>query len=161
MAVVQKITPCLWFNGNAEEAVNHYVEIFENSRIGHVSRYGKGQHMPESTVLTIMFELAGQQFMALNGGVQFPFTEAISLSVSCDTQAEIDHFWDRLTAGGKPVQCGWLKDKFGLSWQIVPAMLADLMSSGEPERANRVMTALLGMVKLDVAALQQAHDGKV
>ena len=161
MAVVQKITPCLWFNGNAEEAVNHYVEIFENSRIGHVSRYGKGQHMPEATVLTIMFELAGQQFMALNGGVQFPFTEAISLSVSCDTQAEIDHFWDRLTAGGKPVQCGWLKDKFGLSWQIVPAMLADLMSSGEPERANRVMTALLGMVKLDVAALQQAHDGKV
>ena len=161
MAVVQKITPCLWFNGNAEEAVNHYVEIFENSRIGHVSRYGKGQHMPESTVLTIMFELAGQQFMALNGGVQFPFTEAISLSVSCDTQAEIDHFWDRLTAGGKPVQCGWLKDKFGLSWQIVPAMLADLMSSGEPERANRVMTALLGMVKLDIAALQRAHDGKV
>ena len=161
MAVVQKITPCLWFNVNAEEAVNHYVEIFENSRIGHVSRYGKGQHMPESTVLTIMFELAGQQFMALNGGVQFPFTEAISLSVSCDTQAEIDHFWDRLTAGGKPVQCGWLKDKFGLSWQIVPAMLADLMSSGEPERANRVMTALLGMVKLDIAALQRAHDGKV
>lgn len=159
MAKIQKITPCLWFDRNAEEAANHYVSIFENSRIVRVARYDKGRHKPEGTILMIVFELAGQQFMALNGGPEFKFTEAISLSVSCDTQAEIDHFWGKLSAGGTPVQCGWLKDKFGLSWQVVPAALADMLKDGAAERGSRVMTALLGMVKLDLAALRRAYEG--
>lgn len=160
MAKIQKITPCLWFDTNGEEAVNHYMSIFDDSRIVKTSRYDKGRHKPEGTILTILFELAGQQFMVLNGGPEFKFTEAISMSVSCDTQTEIDYFWDKLSAGGKPVQCGWLRDKFGLSWQIVPAGLADMLQDHKSERANRVMTALMGMVKLDLAALQKAYDGR-
>lgn len=160
MAKIQKITPCLWFDDEAEAAANHYMQIFDNSRTLRITRYDKGRHKPEGAVLTILFELAGQQFIALNGGPEFTFTEAVSMSVSCDTQAEIDYYWDKLCAGGAPVQCGWLKDKFGLSWQIVPAALADMLQEGEPERASRVMTALLGMVKLDLAALQRAYDGR-
>jgi len=156
MPKLQKITPCLWFDGNAEAAVEHYASIFANSRTVDVARYGEGAPQPKGTVMLIKFELEGQRFLALNGGSQFPFTEAISMSVACDSQAEIDHIWDRLCEGGKPVRCGWLKDKFGLSWQIVPAALADIMGRGDPARAQRVMTALLAMVKLDIAALERA-----
>jgi predicted 3-demethylubiquinone-9 3-methyltransferase (glyoxalase superfamily) len=160
MTTVQKITPCLWFSNNAEEAVNFYLSIFDNSRIIRVSHYSKNMPMPEGAVLTIDFELAGQRFQALNGGPMFTFTEAISLSVDCETQAEIDRYWDRLTSGGgKPVQCGWLKDKYGLSWQIVPSALAKMMQDGSPERTARAMAALMGMVKLDIAALKKAYDG--
>ena len=159
MPTIQKITPCLWCNGNAEDLANHYISIFPNSRIIHTSRYGKGQHMPEGTVLVVDFELAGQRFQALNTGIDVPFTDAISLSVSCADQAEIDRLWDRLCEGGKAVQCGWLKDKFGLSWQIVPAVFGELMQKGTPEQLNRVMSALLKMVKLDIAALQAAYEG--
>ena len=158
MAQFQKITPCLWFDANAEEAANHYVSIFENSRIVRVSRYDKGRQMPEGTVLLLEFELAGQRFMALNGGPVFTFNEAVSMVVSCETQAEIDHFWERLSDGGAPIQCGWLKDKYGLAWQIVPAALGDMLQGGG-ERASRVMTTLLDMVKLDLAALRRAYDG--
>jgi predicted 3-demethylubiquinone-9 3-methyltransferase (glyoxalase superfamily) len=160
MAKLQKITPCLWFNSNAEEAVNHYIGIFDNSRIVRVTRNGKRGPHPEGSVLVILFELAGQQFMALNGGPQFKFTEAISMSVNCDSQTEIDHYWDKLCAGGAPVQCGWLKDKFGLSWQVAPAAMPDLLDGGTSERGNRVMAAMMGMVKLDLAALQRAYDGR-
>ena len=159
MPTIQKITPCLWSNAAAEELANHYVSIFPNSRIVNVSRYGKGQRVPEGTALMVDFELAGQRFQALNGGIDFPYSQAISLSVSCDGQAEVDHLWDRLVDGGKPVQCGWLTDKFGLSWQIVPKAFGELMSKGTPEQSARVMTAMLGMIKLDVAALQKAFDG--
>jgi len=159
MAKLQAITPCLWFDGKAEEAVKHYTGIFADSRILQVTRWGKDGRMPEGSVLLILFELAGQQFQALNGGPEFTFTEAISLSVACDTQAEIDRLWARLCDGGTPVQCGWLKDKFGLSWQIVPAALPAMLQDHASDRAGRVMQALMGMVKLDLAALQRAYDG--
>jgi predicted 3-demethylubiquinone-9 3-methyltransferase (glyoxalase superfamily) len=160
MPNLQKITPCLWFDRNVEEAARFYVSIFEDSRILEISHYGKGMPLPEGTVLTVVFELAGQRFMGLNGGPQFPFTEAISMAVACDSQTEIDRFWEKLTAdGGQPVQCGWLKDKFGLSWQIVPAGLGAMIQE-KSERSGRVMSALLGMVKLDMAALQKAYDGR-
>jgi predicted 3-demethylubiquinone-9 3-methyltransferase (glyoxalase superfamily) len=159
MAQVQKITPCLWFDRNAEEAVNHYISIFANSRIGTLSRYGDAGPLPKGTVLTIIFELEGQRFMALNGGPHFKFTEAISLSVSCDTQAELDRFWEKLSAGGEKGRCGWLKDKFGLSWQIVPSVLGEMMQDKHAERSNRVMATLLRMNKLDIEGLQLARDG--
>ena len=160
MAQIQKITPCLWFDRNAEEAVNHYISIFANSRIVTLSRYGDAGPLPKGTVLTIIFELEGQRFMALNGGPHFKFTEAISLSVSCDTQAELDRFWESLSAGGEKGRCGWLKDKFGLSWQIVPSVLGEMMQDKDAERSNRVMAALLRMNKLDIEGLQLARDGK-
>jgi predicted 3-demethylubiquinone-9 3-methyltransferase (glyoxalase superfamily) len=159
MAQVQKITPCLWFDRNAEEAVNHYISIFANSRIVTLSRYGDAGPLPKGTVLTIIFELEGQRFMALNGGPHFKFTEAISLSVSCDTQAELDRFWEKLSAGGEKGRCGWLKDKFGLSWQIVPSVLGEMMQDKHAERSNRVMATLLRMNKLDIEGLQLARDG--
>lgn len=159
MAKIQKITPCLWFNGNAEKAVKHYTSIFKNSRIKRMSHYGKGGMMKEGTVLSIDFQLAGQDFIALNGGVDFPFSEAISLTVYCDTQTEIDYFWRKLIAGGgKPVQCGWLTDKFGLSWQILPADIP-AMISGDHARRDRVMDVVLKSIKLDIAALKRAYDG--
>lgn len=163
MATFQKITPCLWFDGQAEEAARSYTDIFPDSSIDEISRYGKaGKEVhghSEGQVLTVAFTLEGQTFTALNGGAQFPFTEAISLQVHCDTQEEIDHYWERLGDGGpaEAQQCGWLKDRYGLSWQIVPAVLPRLMS--DPEGRDRVMQALLQMKKLDIAALETAHRG--
>jgi predicted 3-demethylubiquinone-9 3-methyltransferase (glyoxalase superfamily) len=154
MPSVQKISPCLWFDRNAEEAVNHYVSIFDNARILSVTRYGDSGPLPKGTVLVIVFELAGQRFMALNGGPMFRFSEAISMVVRCDTQDEINMFWEKLSAGGEKSCCGWLKDKFGLSWQVVPSMLDELMQ--DPARANRVMAAVMGMKKLDIETMTRA-----
>jgi predicted 3-demethylubiquinone-9 3-methyltransferase (glyoxalase superfamily) len=159
MARIQRITPCLWFDDQAEPAAHFYVSVFPNSRISAVTHHGEAgfeiHHRPAGSVLTVTFELEGQSFMALNGGPVFKLTEAISLMVSCDTQDEIDHYWNRLGDGGDPTaqQCGWLKDRYGLSWQVVPALLEKLMSG---PAANRVMEALLKMKKLDIAALQAA-----
>lgn len=154
---IQKITSCLWFDTQAEDAAKFYTSIFPNSKIGKTSRYGEGGPGPAGSVMTIEFELDGQKFLGLNGGPIFTFTEAISFIVSCETQDEIDRYWTRLTAdGGAPVQCGWLKDKFGLSWQIVPTVLAELVGSGDGARAGRVMGALMKMVKLDIAGLKAA-----
>jgi predicted 3-demethylubiquinone-9 3-methyltransferase (glyoxalase superfamily) len=158
---VPKIYPFLWFDTQAEEAANFYVSIFPNSKIGKIARYGKAGPGPEGSVLTIAFTLDGQEFTALNAGPQFKFTEAISFVVPCKTQQEIDHYWSKLIAGGgNESQCGWLKDKFGLSWQIVPAILGELMSGPDPQKSNRVMEALLKMKKLDIATLQKARDEK-
>jgi len=157
---MQKITTFLWFNNNAEEAANYYTSIFKNSKILDVSRYGEVGPGPKGSVMIVKFQLAGQEFVALNGGPQFKFTEAISLMVNCESQQEIDELWRKLTAGGQESQCGWLKDKFGLSWQIVPTELGKLMSAKDPAKANRVMQALLQMKKLDIAKLQQAAEGK-
>jgi predicted 3-demethylubiquinone-9 3-methyltransferase (glyoxalase superfamily) len=148
----QKITPFLWFDSQAEEAAKFYVSVFKDSKMGQVSRYGEGMPLPKGTVMTAAFEIEGQPFIALNGGPQFKFTEAVSFVVNCDTQKEIDHYWDKLTSGGgNEVQCGWLKDKFGLSWQIVPSALPELV-----KKSDKVMEALLHMKKLDIAALQRA-----
>ena len=155
---MQKITPCLWFDNNAEEAVNFYMSIFPHSKIVNMGRYGEAGPGPKGQVMVIIFELAGQKFMALNGGPQFKFTEAISLMVNVESQAELDEYWNRLLRGGQPSQCGWLKDKFGLSWQIVPTVVAEMMQDKDPARSNRVMQAVLKMVKLDIAALKQAYD---
>jgi predicted 3-demethylubiquinone-9 3-methyltransferase (glyoxalase superfamily) len=153
-----KITPFLWFNDQAEAAMNFYVSIFKNSKAGSVTRYGDAGPGPKGSVMTANFQLEGLDFTALNGGPQFPFTEAVSFVVHCDTQQEIDHYWDKLVAGGKPVQCGWLKDKFGLSWQVVPDVLPRLLKDPDPRKAQRVMKAMLHMVKIDIARLQQAAD---
>jgi predicted 3-demethylubiquinone-9 3-methyltransferase (glyoxalase superfamily) len=160
MPQLQKITPCLWFDRNAEEAVNHYMSIFANSRILSVSHYGDAGPLPKGTVLTVIFELEGQRFMAVNGGPRFQFTEAISLCVSCDTQTELDEFWDKLSANGKKGRCGWLKDKFGLSWQIVPSIIGEMMQDNDAERSNRVMAAVLSMNKFDIKGLQQAYHNR-
>jgi predicted 3-demethylubiquinone-9 3-methyltransferase (glyoxalase superfamily) len=154
----QKITPCLWFNFNAEEAVNYYLSIFNNSKILELSHYGDAIPEHKGKVLTLLFEIEGQQFQALNGGPQFPFTEAISLSVDCETQEEVDTLWSQLSAGGSESQCGWLKDKFGLSWQIVPRSLTEMLKDKDAEKATRVMQALFAMSKIDVARLQQAYN---
>ncbi len=157
---MQKITPFLWFNDNAEEAMKFYTSIFKNSKIGKVARYGDAGPGPKGTVMTASFSLEGQEFLALNGGPNFKFTEAISFVVNCETQKELDEFWERLSAGGQEIECGWLKDKFGLSWQIVPTILGKLMSDPDPAKSQRVMNALLKMKKLDIATLQRAYDGK-
>jgi predicted 3-demethylubiquinone-9 3-methyltransferase (glyoxalase superfamily) len=156
----QKITTFLWFDNNAEEAANFYVSIFKNSKIGRISRYAEGGPAPAGTVMTVEFQLEGLQFVALNGGPIFKFNEAISLSVDCQSQEEVDDLWKKLTAGGQEVQCGWLKDKYGLSWQIVPSILVELMTDKDPARSKRVMQAMMQMVKLDIAKLKQAYDGK-
>ena len=156
---MQKITPCLWYDNQAEEAVNLYTSIFKNSRILHVSRYGEAGPGPEGTVLTIDFELDGQAFQALNGGPVFTFSPAISFSVDCTTQDEVDELWERLSAGGATSQCGWLTDKFGVSWQIVPRVLGELLSDPDPVRADRVMRAMLQMTKLEIEPLRRAYDG--
>lgn len=161
---MQKITPCLWFDNQAEEAVNFYTSIFKNSRIGMISRYGKegfeihGQK--EGTVLTIEFELEGQKFLALNGGPVFKFNEAVSFIVDCETQEELDYYWGKLSAVPESEQCGWLKDKYGVSWQIVPAIVNELISDPDPVKSGRVMNALLQMKKLDIEKLKQAYDEK-
>jgi len=155
---MQKITPFLWFNDQAEEAMNFYTAIFKNSKIGSVSRYGEGGPGPQGSVMTATFELDGQEFMALNGGPLFTFTEAISFFVNCETQAEVDELWEKLTEGGEEAQCGWLKDKYGLSWQIVPSALGELLSDPDAEKAGRVMNAMLQMKKIDIAGLRAAYE---
>ena len=157
---MNSITPCLWFSDQAEAAVNYYVSIFKNSSIQEVSRYGDGARLPAGTILTMYFLLDGTRFQALNGGQEFAFTEAISLSVTAQDQAEIDHLWSSLTAdGGEPGQCGWLKDKYGVSWQIVPSMLGAVVSDPDQAKVERVMRALLPMTKLDIAELEAAARG--
>jgi predicted 3-demethylubiquinone-9 3-methyltransferase (glyoxalase superfamily) len=155
---VQKITPFLWFDKEAEEAMNFYVSIFKNSKAGTVMHYGEGAPQPAGTVMTAEFELDGQQFVALNGGPLFKFTEAISFVVNCETQAEVDYYWGKLSAGGKEVQCGWLKDKYGLSWQIVPTALPRMLKNKDPAKRHRVFAAMMQMIKLDIATLQRAYD---
>jgi predicted 3-demethylubiquinone-9 3-methyltransferase (glyoxalase superfamily) len=158
--MTQKITPFLWFNDNAEEAINFYLTVFKNSRIKSVQRFGEAAPGSDPKLLTATFELNGQEFMALNGGPQFQFTEAISLMVKCETQEEVDDYWNKLIeGGGKPQQCGWLKDKFGLSWQIIPNALGELLGAREPDRARRVMEAMLKMTRIEVAKLQEAYNG--
>lgn len=162
---LQKISPCLWFDHQAEDAARFYTAIFRNSRIVNITHYGEAGHeihgRPAGSVLTVAFELDGQAFTALNGGPIFQFNEAISLQVFCEDQAEIDYFWEKLSEGGdkNAQQCGWLKDKFGLSWQVVPIGVSEMLSSGDYEKSERVMTALLQMKKLDIAQLQQAYTG--
>jgi len=161
---MQKINPFLWFDNQAEQAAKFYTSIFKNSRIGKIARYDKAGEKaagrPAGSVMTVEFQLEGQTFVALNGGPLFKFTEAISFVVNCKTQAEIDMFWKKLSAGGKEVQCGWLKDKYGLSWQIVPTVLGELLSDKDAAKSQRVMEAMLKMVKLDIRKLKQAYNQK-
>jgi predicted 3-demethylubiquinone-9 3-methyltransferase (glyoxalase superfamily) len=162
--ITQKITPFLWFDDKAEEAAKFYVSIFKNSRMGIISRYGdevaKVAQRPKGSVMTVAFQLEGQEFVALNGGPQFKFSEAISFVVNCDTQAEIDYFWEKLSAGGKIQQCGWLKDKYGVSWQVVPTIMDEMMQDKDVAKSERVMKAMLEMEKLDIAVLQRAYEVK-
>lgn len=158
---MQKIAPYLWFNGQAEQAATHYVSLLPDSRITRVDRYGEGAPFPAGTAMVVNFQLAGQAFMALNGGPEFEFSEAVSFLISCESQEEVDRLWDALTAdGGAPGPCGWLKDKFGLSWQIIPTALGELMGDPDPEKAGRVMQAMLQMQKIDIAALRRAYTGE-
>lgn len=158
MTVTQRITPCLWFDGQAEEAANHYVSIFQNSKITAMSRYGEVGPGPKGSVMTVSFTLDGQWFIALNGGPAFKFTEAISMMVNCETQAEVDHYWNKLGEGGEILECGWLKDRFGLSWQIVPTALIEMIEDEDPVKSQRVMAAMLQMTKLDIATLREAYE---
>jgi predicted 3-demethylubiquinone-9 3-methyltransferase (glyoxalase superfamily) len=159
MTIKHRIAPCLWFDGQAEEAAKFYVSIFKKAEITALSRYGESGPGPKDSVMTVGFELDGQAFTALNGGPMFKFTEAISLIVYCETQEEVDFYWEKLSAGGQTSVCGWLKDKFGVSWQIVPAALAEMVTGKDAAKSQRVMAALMQMTKLDIAGLQKAHDG--
>jgi predicted 3-demethylubiquinone-9 3-methyltransferase (glyoxalase superfamily) len=154
-----KITPWLWFDTESEQAANFYISVFKNSRIVSVSHYGEAGPRPAGMVMTVAFELDGQPLVALNGGPEFTFNEAMSLQIDCETQDEVDYFWTSLTDGGEAGPCGWLKDKFGMSWQVVPRALEALLGDPDPERARRAMTAMLTMGKLDIGALQRAADG--
>ena len=154
---MQKITPFLWFDGNAEEAMNFYTSIFKNSKIGRITRYGDAGPGPKGAVMSGTFQLDGQEFMALNGGPQFKFTEAISFFVNCETQEEVDELWEKLSAGGQKSRCGWLKDKYGLSWQIIPSALGKMLGDKDPEKSQRVMKAILQMDKIDIKRLEQAY----
>ncbi|TLY23987.1 MAG: VOC family protein [Nitrospirae bacterium] len=160
----QKITPFLWFDDKAEEAVKFYVSLFKNSKIGTITRYGEAgaaaSGRPKGTVMTVAFQLEGQAFTALNGGPHFKFTEAISLVVNCKTQEEVDELWEKLSGGGEKGQCGWLKDKYGLSWQIVPTVLGKMLNDKDAEKSNRVLHAIIQMRKLDIKRLQQAYKGR-
>ena len=155
---MQKITPFLWFNDQAEEAMNFYVSIFKDSKVGKVTRYGDAGPGAKGTVMSATFQLEGQEFFALNGGPQFKFTPAISFFVNCETQQEVDDLWEKLSAGGRKDQCGWLQDKYGVSWQIIPTILGKLLGDKDPAKANRVMQAMLQMTKIDIKRLQQAYD---
>jgi predicted 3-demethylubiquinone-9 3-methyltransferase (glyoxalase superfamily) len=159
---MQKITPFLWFDDRAEEAATFYTSIFRNSKIVKIARYGDAgaevSGRPKGTVMTVEFQLEGQEFVALNGGPQFKFTEAISFVVNCQTQEEVDEYWKKLSDGGQEVQCGWLKDKYGLSWQIVPTILGEMLSDSDPRKAERVMKAMLRMKKIDIKGLKQAYE---
>ncbi|MGZ9143338.1 MAG: VOC family protein [Candidatus Binatia bacterium] len=155
---MQKITPCLWFDNNAEAAVNHYLSIFKNTKINKILRCGDAGPGPKGSILTIAFQLEGQDFIALNGGPIFKFNEAISLSVDCKSQVEVDDLWEKLSDGGQKSQCGWLKDKFGLSWQVVPSALVEMLQDPDPEKSKRVMAAMMQMGKIDITRLKQAYD---
>jgi len=157
---MQKITPFLWFDGKAEEAANFYTSIFNNSKILNLSRYGEAGPWPKGTVMTVTFQLEGQQFIALNGGPHYTFSPAISFFVDCETQAEVDELWEKLSAGGSDMQCGWLKDKFGLSWQIIPKALMELMQDKDPAKSQRVFKAMLQMAKIDIEGLKRAYRGE-
>jgi predicted 3-demethylubiquinone-9 3-methyltransferase (glyoxalase superfamily) len=154
----QKITPFLWFDDKAEEGAKFYTSIFKDSQIGGITRYGEGGPGPEGTAMTVTFRVDGQEFIALNGGPEFKFTEAISFLVNCETQEEVDELWNKLSEGGEEGQCGWLKDKYGLSWQIVPTVLGEMLQDKDPERAKRVMEAMLQMNKIDIRTLKQAYE---
>ena len=157
---MQKITPFLWFDNQAEEAMDFYTSVFKNSRVLNLSRYGEGGPGPKGSVMTATFEINGQELTALNGGpAHFGFTEAISFFVNCESQEEVDYLWEKLTQGGEPGPCGWLKDKYGLSWQIVPAALGEMLGDKDPVKSQRVMQAMLKMSKLDVAELERAYEG--
>jgi predicted 3-demethylubiquinone-9 3-methyltransferase (glyoxalase superfamily) len=162
--MIQKITPCLWYDDKAEEAANFYISLFTNSKIGEVARYddaaAKASGRPSGSVMVIEFELEGQKFVALNGGPHFKFTEAISFVVNCETQEEVDKFWEKLSEGGEESQCGWLKDKYGLSWQIVPVVLTEMLKDKDPAKSKRVMEAMLQMKKIDIPTLKQAYEGQ-
>jgi predicted 3-demethylubiquinone-9 3-methyltransferase (glyoxalase superfamily) len=153
-----KITPFLWFDGKAEEAANFYVSIFENAKILNVSRYPEDSPGAAGTAMTVSFELEGQEFIALNGGPEYSFTPAVSFSIDCKTQAEVDRFWEGLSEGGRPGQCGWLEDKYGVSWQVVPSLLPELLQDENDEKSDAVMQAMLQMTKLDMGILQEAYD---
>ncbi|MCE1164450.1 MAG: VOC family protein [Bacteroidetes bacterium] len=153
---MKKITPFLWFDNNAEEAANFYVSIFKNSKIKSLLRYGKDAAMPEGTVLTVSFELDGREYVALNGGSYYKLNSAFSLAVECENQQEIDYYWDKLTDGGKPIQCGWLEDKYGLTWQVAPHNISELLMTPDPAKNKRVMDAMMKMIKLDIKALEEA-----
>ncbi|TSJ38848.1 VOC family protein [Mucilaginibacter corticis] len=155
---MSKITPFLWFDNNLDEAIKFYASIFKNSKLLYEVKYGENGPGPKGTVMTATFELEGQKFMGLNGGPMFKFTEAISLFIACENQEEIDYYWEKLTDGGKESRCGWLKDKFGLSWQVVPKNLGSLLHNSDPEKANKVMQTMLAMDKLDIAALEKAGE---
>jgi predicted 3-demethylubiquinone-9 3-methyltransferase (glyoxalase superfamily) len=157
---MQKITTFLWFNDQAEEAMNFYISLFKNSQILSVSRYGEAGPGPKGSVMVAKFQLEGQEFMALNGGPHFKFTEAISLVANCETQEEVDILWEKLSEGGEKSRCGWLKDKYGLSWQITPIALGQMMADKDPEKTKRVMQAMLKMDKIDIEVLKDAYDGK-
>jgi predicted 3-demethylubiquinone-9 3-methyltransferase (glyoxalase superfamily) len=155
---MQKITPFLWFDNKAEEAANFYVSIFKNSKILSISRYGEAGPGPKGTVMVVRFQLDGQEFLALNGGPQFTFSPAISLVANCETQAEVDDLWEKLSVGGKKQNCGWLTDKYGLSWQVVPTLVGELMQDKDAEKSKRVMQAIMQMNKLEIAGLKRAYD---
>ena len=155
---MQTITPFLWFNGRAEEAANFYIGIFKNAKITETMRYGDAGPGPKGSLMSATFELDGQKFIALNGGPQFQFSPAISFFVLCDTQEEVDHFWDKLSDGGQKIQCGWLTDKFGVTWQIVPKVLGEMLRDKDPAKSQRVMKAMMQMKKLDIAGLKAAYD---
>ena len=157
---MQKIVPFLWFDHQAEEAMHHYVSIFPDSEVASVIRYGEAGPGPKGAVMAVTFQLAGQEFRALNGGPQFKFTEAISLYMNCETQAEVDELWAKLSEGGEPGPCGWLKDKYGLSWQIIPTALGEMLGDKDAEKANRTMQAMLQMSKIDIAGLRRAYEGQ-
>ena len=154
---MQKITPFLWFDNQAEEAMNFYVSIFKNSKVGRVTRYGEAGPGPKGTVMSATFQLEGQDFFALNGGPLFSFTPAISFFVNCETQQEVDDLWEKLSAGGKKERCGWLKDKYGLSWQIIPTALGEMLGDKDPQKAGRVMQAMMQMGKIEIEGLQRAY----
>ena len=155
---MQKITPFLWFDGKAEEAANFYVSVFKNSKIVSVTRYGEAGPGPKGTVMIVKFQLGGEEFLALNGGPQFTFSPAVSLVANCETQAEVDELWEKLSAGGEKLNCGWLTDKYGLSWQVVPTLVGELMQDKDAEKTKRVMQAIMGMNKLEIAGLRRAYD---
>jgi predicted 3-demethylubiquinone-9 3-methyltransferase (glyoxalase superfamily) len=159
---MQKITPFLWYDDKAEEAANFYVSVFKNSKVGNIARYGdegaKAAGRPKGTAMTVEFQLDGQEFVALNGGPHFKFTEAVSFVVNCETQEEVDRFWEKLSEGGQKSRCGWLKDKYGLSWQVVPTVLGEMMLDKDPQKAERVMKAMLQMDKIDIKTLKQAYE---
>ncbi len=157
---MQKIIPFLWFDGKAEEAANFYVSLFKHSRIVNIARYGDAGPGPKGTAMSATFELAGQRFIALNAGPQFKFSEAISFFINCETQQEVDELWEKLSAGGQKSKCGWLKDKYGLSWQVIPTALGEMLQEKDPKKSQRVMQAMLQMDKIDIARLKQAYDGK-